>query len=459
MKKVLSVVLALVMMLSVFSVTFVSAGTDADCTMVAGETRTVSLPGAVYDDYVIVRYVAAGNGKIVISSDGKNPMTCNPVLEVYKDSLKTTRIDKVENNGSYHNFKYELNCEAGTTYYFAMHNSLSATSWDVTIECLHEVYDDGICLTCLKPCDHVKDDNIVGCCPCGEKFDGEDIEVGKEYEIKADTDYRWFRFDVKKTAPYILQSENPDDEDTVLINAADPEFIITDETGKIVFANDKNVSGENNNFCFPFLFEGSERYFIGVKSSKSIADEWFFTFVDGTKHTIEESKEVPKKVLDEEGNAVLDENGDFVYEVEVDAEGNPVVDAEGNPVYVTETVTETIEHSLKYSQKNATCQEAGYTLTIFCETCKDAEGKNLVIVDGDEIPKLSECVDADNNNYCDFCNRVINEAQPEEPDEPDVECSCDCHGKGIKKFFFDFLLLFQRIFRTNRECACGVVHY
>ena len=55
MKKVLSVVLALVMMLSVFSVAFVSANTDSDYTMVAGETRTVSLPGAVYDGMIFAK--------------------------------------------------------------------------------------------------------------------------------------------------------------------------------------------------------------------------------------------------------------------------------------------------------------------------------------------------------------------------------------------------------------------
>jgi predicted MPP superfamily phosphohydrolase len=53
MKKVLSVVLALVMMLSAVSMMAV-AKTEADCTMTIGETKTVYLPGAVYDDFVIV---------------------------------------------------------------------------------------------------------------------------------------------------------------------------------------------------------------------------------------------------------------------------------------------------------------------------------------------------------------------------------------------------------------------
>ncbi|MBQ1996500.1 MAG: hypothetical protein II237_09940 [Clostridia bacterium] len=44
--------------------------------------------------------------------------------------------------------------------------------------------------------------------------------------------------------------------------------------------------------------------------------------------------------------------------------------------------------------------------------------------------------------------------------EPDTDnCSCNCHAGGIKKFFFKFLLFFQKIFRTNKECKCGIKHY
>ena len=38
-------------------------------------------------------------------------------------------------------------------------------------------------------------------------------------------------------------------------------------------------------------------------------------------------------------------------------------------------------------------------------------------------------------------------------------CSCNCHKGGIKGFFFKFLLFFQKIFRTNKVCKCGINHY
>ncbi|MBQ7295409.1 MAG: leucine-rich repeat domain-containing protein [Clostridia bacterium] len=43
---------------------------------------------------------------------------------------------------------------------------------------------------------------------------------------------------------------------------------------------------------------------------------------------------------------------------------------------------------------------------------------------------------------------------------PDIEnCDCNCHASGIKKFFFNFILFFQKIFKKNAVCACGLAHY
>lgn len=503
MKKVLSVVLALVMMLSVFSVSFASANTESDATMVVGQTKTVSgNAGAVYDGFFIVRYVAVGNGTIIITSDGESYSTCNPVIEIYKDSMKSAnKIGDAENTNKTHNFVYELNVVAGTVYFFAMHNSIDNddAKWDVTITCNHEIYDNGVCLTCNKECDHTVRDNIVGCCPCGDNYDGEAIVVGDKYVVDSDTDYRWFRFDVKETAPYILTSENPDG-DSWGDNSANPAFIITDETGEIVLANDADISKDNVNFNFPFLFAEGERYFIGVKSEKNLTDDWYFTFANGTKHSIPEEYEAEEQKVDAEGNLVFeekkdengnvvyeekkDENGNVVYEVEVDAEGNPVLDADGNPVYKTELdadgnsvkipvmvpvmvpVMETvikvryIDHELKYApQKNANHNEAGHTPYVYCTECKDENGKDLVIAGGDVIPQIAECVDANADNACDICGKVMVEPEPEEPEDPTKNCPCNCHKKGISKFFFDFALFFQKIFRLNSVCKCGIRHY
>ena len=38
-------------------------------------------------------------------------------------------------------------------------------------------------------------------------------------------------------------------------------------------------------------------------------------------------------------------------------------------------------------------------------------------------------------------------------------CSCKCHKGGISGFFFKIILFFQKIFKTNKTCTCGVNHY
>ncbi len=39
------------------------------------------------------------------------------------------------------------------------------------------------------------------------------------------------------------------------------------------------------------------------------------------------------------------------------------------------------------------------------------------------------------------------------------DCSCSCHKGGISGFFFKLILFFQKIFKTNKTCSCGVNHY
>ena len=39
------------------------------------------------------------------------------------------------------------------------------------------------------------------------------------------------------------------------------------------------------------------------------------------------------------------------------------------------------------------------------------------------------------------------------------DCDCNCHKKGIANFFFKIILFFQKIFRVNKTCDCGIAHY
>lgn len=43
-------------------------------------------------------------------------------------------------------------------------------------------------------------------------------------------------------------------------------------------------------------------------------------------------------------------------------------------------------------------------------------------------------------------------------DDNKTECSCFCHADGIKKFIFDVINFFQKLFGINKICACGAAH-
>ena len=101
----------------------------------------------------------------------------------------------------------------------------------------------------------------------------------------------------------------------------------------------------------------------------------------------------------------------------------------------------------------ATCTENGKRAGVFCVVC------GTYISGGEEIPALGH-TDTDNDGNCDRCGEKTGEpVNPPEPTDPSENCSCACHKKGIINFFYKIILFFQKIFRKNKVCKCGVYHY
>ena len=48
---------------------------------------------------------------------------------------------------------------------------------------------------------------------------------------------------------------------------------------------------------------------------------------------------------------------------------------------------------------------------------------------------------------------------PEEPDAPSEDCTCNCHKTGFMSFLWKIILFFQKLFKTNQFCSCGIAHY
>lgn len=62
----------------------------------------------------------------------------------------------------------------------------------------------------------------------------------------------------------------------------------------------------------------------------------------------------------------------------------------------------------------------------------------------------TEHTDNDDDGYCDECSKFFN---------PSVGCNHNCHKGGISGFFWKITLFFNKLFRTNKYCECGIAHY
>ena len=88
MKKLLSIVLAVVMALSAVSVSALAADdyADFDGIIELGETRPVNLPGLTqHSKYVFLRFIPEKSGLYAISSDSRGNDDCDPYVELYEN--------------------------------------------------------------------------------------------------------------------------------------------------------------------------------------------------------------------------------------------------------------------------------------------------------------------------------------------------------------------------------------
>ena len=90
------------------------------------------------------------------------------------------------------------------------------------------------------------------------------------------------------------------------------------------------------------------------------------------------------------------------------------------------------KHTYNVIVTQPTCIDKGYT-TYTCE-CGDTKQDNYTSATGHKYDGQT-CVD---------CGK---------------KCSCNCHKSGFMGFIWKITLFFNKLFKTNRECACGIAHY
>ena len=96
----------------------------------------------------------------------------------------------------------------------------------------------------------------------------------------------------------------------------------------------------------------------------------------------------------------------------------------------------TIAHTYSSEVTAPTCTDKGYT-TYKC-VCGYSYTADVVVALGH--------ADRNADGLCDNCGKA-------------VDCSCNCHKTGFMGFIWKIILFFNKLFKTNKTCACGVAHY
>ncbi|MDD6527412.1 MAG: InlB B-repeat-containing protein [Oscillospiraceae bacterium] len=107
----------------------------------------------------------------------------------------------------------------------------------------------------------------------------------------------------------------------------------------------------------------------------------------------------------------------------------------------TETLAvDKIAHTYTATVTEATCTEDGKT--VYTCSCGDTYSEG--------IPAKGHH-DEDADGTCDACGLAMGDIS--------ADCSCRCHKTGLNKFIYKIVLIFWKLFRINKTCACGVAHY
>ncbi len=103
------------------------------------------------------------------------------------------------------------------------------------------------------------------------------------------------------------------------------------------------------------------------------------------------------------------------------------------------------------------CGVAGsYDLVVYCDVCGEELDRDTTTVDA-----LTH-TDSNGDYLCDHgCGHEFEKpAEPDTPDEPsDGDCDHLCHKSGFMGFIWKIIRFFQKLFRIQQYCDCGVAHW
>ena len=197
---------------------------------------------------------------------------------------------------------------------------------------------------------------------------------------------------------------------------------------------------------------------IGIPLSLSSIEEVAFCECDTLKdvYYIGTSEQWQKISINRENNYLTDANIHFNHNLHtyntVTTPATHLVD--GIITYTcncgdtyTESITKTTEHTYNTIVTAPTCENQGFT-TYTC-ACGDSYVADYTATVAHR--------DADGDYYCDWCYELM-KAEDNDSDNEN-NCSHMCHQSGFTGFIWKIVQFFWKLFKMNPVCECGAAHY
>ena len=145
-------------------------------------------------------------------------------------------------------------------------------------------------------------------------------------------------------------------------------------------------------------------------------------------------------------------------------------------ILIAQTETSKLIHNYSSTVVNPSCTTKGYT-SHRCTLCgytytsdeKPAFGHTMsgfIVVTkpgctnaGAEKSTCSVCGYSESRSISATGHNYVNGVCKNCGDSKIDDCSCNCHKSGISKIIFKIILIFQKIFKKNKVCTCGIYHY
>ena len=350
---------------------------ECDYEMEYGENITVTVDSG---ETVVVKFVPEKSGRYVFRTESDWVDTAASIIDSNGNDASVENEDDTADGGD---FRMLCELKAGREYYLYISTySENTETFEVVAECGHD-FEGATCIMCGKTCDHTEDD-FLGFCLCGELFIGNEIADGDDFDVvtESGSDSVWFRFVPEESGLYSFKSA---------FGEKDPDCELFDAEGEwLAYSYDVN----NMDFDLIYYFEAGETYYIETYNCQGSGT--FSVYLNRVKHVADDGSE----------------HADIKF----------------------------VEGTF------SNCTEPGYTDGLYCNECEK-------FISGNEEKELDKDyhIDENSDETCDLCGKE---------NIWDNDCGHICHSENFfLNFIWRIINFFNKLFGLSPDCKCGEAHY